>query len=128
MKNRAKCKLCQSIIESFHSTDYVTCSCGEISLDGGSDMIVYANDLNNIIRVDDQGNEIMVKVIDKLSSDVKPLDIENSKPSYEELIQILVNMSKNIEDLPSPALTMPISNYDFGSLISLLIMIFKSKT
>lgn len=127
MKNRAKCKLCQSIIESFHSTDYVTCACGEISLDGGSDMIVYANDLNNIIRVDDQGNEIMVKVIDKLSSDVKPLDIENSKPSYEELVQMLVNMSKNIEDLPSSALTMPISNYDFGSLISLLIMIFKSK-
>ena len=35
MRNRAKCKLCDDIIESVHHHDYITCKCGEISVDGG---------------------------------------------------------------------------------------------
>ena len=37
--NKAKCKLCNSIIESKYRHDYVECSCGEISVDGGKDYL-----------------------------------------------------------------------------------------
>ena len=61
MKNRAKCKLCGSIIESCHPMDYVVCKCGEIELNGGDAMLSRANDYTNFVRVDDLGNEIAVK-------------------------------------------------------------------
>jgi hypothetical protein len=35
--NRAGCRSCGDIIESTHRHDYVTCRCGAISVDGGSD-------------------------------------------------------------------------------------------
>ena len=66
MKNRAKCKLCGDVIESFHSYDYVACRCGEIAVDGGMDNFrCIANDFGNFLRVDDEGNEIVVKVVEK---------------------------------------------------------------
>ncbi|WP_370684743.1 DUF7695 domain-containing protein, partial [Marinilactibacillus psychrotolerans] len=35
LKNKARCKRCDDVIESKHSHDFVTCKCGAISLDGG---------------------------------------------------------------------------------------------
>jgi len=35
--NKAKCTKCGDVIESKHIHDYVSCSCGNISVDGGSD-------------------------------------------------------------------------------------------
>ena len=37
IKNIAKCLLCGDIIESKHTHDYVTCKCGNLSVDGGKD-------------------------------------------------------------------------------------------
>lgn len=34
--NRAKCLTCGDIIVSYHTHDYVTCSCGALSVDGGT--------------------------------------------------------------------------------------------
>lgn len=134
MKNRAKCKLCQSVIESFHVSDYVSCSCGEISIDGGDQYChALAKNWENFLRIDDEDNEITVKVMDKSlddteeTSDVKPLYTEK-KPSRADLIQMLDEMSKSIENLPHQAMTMTVSNYDLGALISLLTLIFKSET
>lgn len=39
VKNAAKCLKCGDIIESIHRHDYVTCSCGNISVDGGTDYL-----------------------------------------------------------------------------------------
>lgn len=36
-RNRAKCLKCGEIIESTHRHDFVTCSCGNLSVDGGLD-------------------------------------------------------------------------------------------
>ena len=36
-RNRAQCAVCKDIIESTYRHDYVTCTCGEISVDGGQD-------------------------------------------------------------------------------------------
>ncbi len=35
--NRIKCLNCKDIIESVNRHDYVTCKCGKVSVDGGSD-------------------------------------------------------------------------------------------
>lgn len=37
--NKAKCLLCQDVIESKHRRDFVTCSCGALSVDGGLDYL-----------------------------------------------------------------------------------------
>jgi len=38
-KNAARCKLCGDIIESKYRNDFVTCSCGNLSVDGGHDYL-----------------------------------------------------------------------------------------
>lgn len=62
--NRAKCLSCGDVITSFNRHDYVTCSCGKLSVDGGQDylrrayndalfveeMCVYDDDPYEIIR------------------------------------------------------------------------------
>lgn len=35
--NKARCKLCGEVIESKHRHDFVTCECGNLSIDGGLD-------------------------------------------------------------------------------------------
>jgi hypothetical protein len=37
MRNRAKCAKCDTVIESKHRHDFVTCYCGSIFVDGGTD-------------------------------------------------------------------------------------------
>lgn len=37
--NAIKCKECGQVIESKHRHDYVTCSCGACSVDGGHDYL-----------------------------------------------------------------------------------------
>jgi hypothetical protein len=37
--NKAKCGVCGDVIESKHRHDFVRCSCGEISVDGGKDYL-----------------------------------------------------------------------------------------
>ncbi len=120
MKNKAKCKLCHSIIESFHDMDYVSCKCGHISVSGGPKMECSAIDWNNFLRVDDQGNEILVKVKD----DVKPLYNEN--PSREDKLKMLDEMIKSYENLPPHALEAPITGYDLVSSLLLVSSILRS--
>jgi len=38
-ENKARCQLCNDIIESKSVHDYVTCSCGKLSVDGGKDYL-----------------------------------------------------------------------------------------
>lgn len=126
MKNSAKCKLCQCIIESFHRYDYVSCKCGEISVDGGSDYFYCnAKDWSNFLRVDDQGNEIMVKV--KGESIEEESDVVNDpvKPSKKQMLDTLDEMIKNIENLPSNAMSTPINHYDLLSFLFLISSIFR---
>jgi hypothetical protein len=122
MKNRAKCKLCESIIESFHDTDYVICKCGHITVSGGQKMECSAIDWANFLRVDDQGNVIIVHVKER---DVKPLD-NGSKPSKEDLLKMLDEMIEGYEKLPDQAKYSPVNHYDMLSALLLVSSIFKS--
>ena len=35
--NKVRCNKCQSVIESKHRHQFVTCECGHVSVDGGKD-------------------------------------------------------------------------------------------
>jgi len=125
LKNSAKCKLCQSIIESFHLHDHVSCKCGEISISGGlQEYKVMCNDWNNFLRVDDMGNEIIVTVKDEEKLDVKPLYIE--KPTREDKLKMLDEMIKSYENLPSHAIQSPVTGYDLVSALLLVKSILES--
>lgn len=120
MRNRAKCKLCNDIIESLSRTNYVSCRCGEIAVDGGTEYyrVAYHN-AENFLRVDDEGNEITVKIEEK-----NPAPVE--KPNKEELIAMLEEMAKNIENLPPHAMSAAISHYDLWSVLTLLTAILRA--
>lgn len=123
MKNRAKCRICQDILESFHRYDYVTCACGEISIDGGNNIFkCSAKDFTNFMRVDDEGNEILVKLVEK-PEHKEP--VEPGKPTRKEQIEMLDAMIKNIENLPQTAMSLPINHYDLYSFMLLISSILK---
>lgn len=115
MKNRAKCKKCNDIIES--EGNYISCKCGEIALDAGDKMRCFANDWDNLVRIDNEGNEI-IPVIKN--------DMLKEKPDKQELIKVLEEMIKNIEELPSTAMLNPITHYDYVSGLLLMLQLFKS--
>jgi len=122
MKNRAKCKLCNDIIESFHRHDFVKCKCEEIYVDGGLDYFrCGAGDWRNFLRVDDEGNEIEVTVQEK--DDVKTEE-PKAKPTKKELLKTLEEMVKTFNELPQEAMMAPITHYDFSSLLSVLLILF----
>jgi len=50
-KNAVKCKKCGDVIESTYRHDFVTCSCGAISVDGGHDYLRRVGDLDGYIEM-----------------------------------------------------------------------------
>lgn len=124
MKNRAKCKLCSSIVESFHFTDYVICKCGEIGVSEGISMKCYAKNYDNFLRVDDEGNEIQVKTISKKE---EKIEMESPLLSKKDRIDMLDSMIKNFESLPQHVMTSPVNHYDLYSFMLLTLDILKSE-
>lgn len=127
MKNRAKCKLCSSIIQSFHSTDIVFCKCGEISVENGDALKCTAKDWGNFLRVDDEGNEIIIQVKDSLTNqETQNHNDTKHIPSKIELLGMLHEMIKSVERLPQHAMNAPITHYDYVSLLILLAALFEA--
>lgn len=123
MRNRAKCKLCTAIIESFHPSDYVFCKCGEISVDGGQALRCFAKDWANFLRVDDDGNEI-VPTIKEAEKEIKG-DI-SSKPTRNDLLNMLDEMIKDVDRLPQHAQTSPASQLDLSASLLLISAILRA--
>lgn len=130
MRNRAKCKLCQEIIESMHRHDYVKCKCGEIFVDGGNDYLkAGATNWENFLRVDDEGNEIIVQVKDKIvpiEDEKEPL-VEDAQNKHIERMKILDDMIENIENLPAAAMSAYVTHYDMASALILIRSIFQNQ-
>lgn len=38
-RNMARCKVCGDVLESKHVHDYVSCKCGAIAIDGGTEYL-----------------------------------------------------------------------------------------
>lgn len=53
-RNRARCKKCGTVVESLHRHDFVTCACGAISVDGGTDYMRRVGDLSLIEEMSDE--------------------------------------------------------------------------
>lgn len=49
IKNAVQCKKCGDIIESTNVHDFVTCSCGACSVDGGHDYLRRCGNLEDMI-------------------------------------------------------------------------------
>lgn len=128
MRNRAKCKLCNSIIESFMRNDYVTCSCGEISVNHGPALWCEARDWINFRRIDDDGNEIPVAYKDKQGQQNDDVGGQEQahKPSTGDLLSMLDEMIKSYDTLPHHAMLSPVSHADHISLLMLVSSLFKS--
>jgi hypothetical protein len=126
VRNRAKCKLCGDILESFHRTDYVQCSCGEIGIDGGDhQFLCETKHWENFLRIDDTGK--VTEVIPQESMIVVADKIHEGKPKKEELLEMLDNMIQNIEDMPEQAMTLPLTHYDGFSILTLVSALFRSE-
>jgi hypothetical protein len=117
MKNRAKCRKCESVIESFYADDYVSCKCNAIYVDGGTAMRCGAYNWDDFLRVDDAGNVI----IPKIQSDIprkennKPNEIVKSK--RQQQLEVINDMITRFESLPQHIMSQPIDHYDFVSLL-----------
>ena len=123
MRNRAKCKLCSSVIESYHRYDEVSCKSGEINISGGNNVLECgAKNWDNFVRVDDFGNEILVKV----EGESKPVEHEY-KQSKADLLKILQSTIDSIEAMPSNAMSQPITHYDMLSMLLLMSSLFNAK-
>jgi len=112
MRNRAKCKRCESVIESLTLGDVVNCKCGEIYVSGGEKLGCGAANWDNFLRVDDEGNIVV------------PTIQEAPKATKEDFLDALDEMIKRIEAMPSNAMIISINHYDFVSLLVLLQSIF----
>ena len=113
MRNRAKCKKCESIIESLNMRDECSCKCGQISVSGGDKMGCAAINWSNFLRVDDEGNIIVPTIQDA------------PKLTKDDLLDALDEMIVKIEAMPPQAMTVAINHYDFASLLMLLSSIFR---
>lgn len=137
MKNRAKCRLCQSIIESFHIHDYVTCKCGQISISGGNDhLFTQAINYSNFLRVDDQGNEIVVQVVDKDTNRFEKQEIEDDKIIQKEdkkkltkaeILDTVNHLIKVYDGMPDISMNSPMTQYDHYSILILISSILSAE-
>lgn len=140
MRNRAKCKICKEIIESFHRHDYVTCKCGEISVNGGTDYCkASARDYANFLRVADDGTEIIPKVIEKSEKipetggelKVEGTTFDPPDPpdppgmSANEILEELQTMVQFVDRIPESVLYSQVTQADFYKALMLICAILR---
>lgn len=126
MRNRAKCKLCGDIIESFLQNDFVTCKCGEISIDGGNYYLrCAARDWRNFIRIDDNGDEVIPKIVEKDQIEESESEISN-KMSRKELLEMFRIMTDKLDELPRHVKQMSPTNADLYSFMLVLSQILEA--
>ena len=57
LTNKAKCLECGEVIESRHRHDFVTCKCGNLSVDGGKDYLKRSFLNNNWLELSESESE-----------------------------------------------------------------------
>lgn len=58
VRNAARCKKCNTFIESKHVHDFVSCDCGSIFVDGGTDYIRRGGDFENMEDLTEFSSEL----------------------------------------------------------------------
>lgn len=108
-----------------HSTDLVLCSCGEIFVDGGDAMKCGANDWSNFLRLDEQGNEVIVKITEK--EVMVKIPEESAQTQLREALEALETLVEHYQELPAQALYAPVTHADLGVVLSLLSLIMRTR-
>jgi hypothetical protein len=123
MINRAKCKLCNKIIELKEIDGLESCDCGEIAFEyRNKGHIAICKRIENLVAIDDEGNEIVVTTVNE------SLPTKNEvKHNRNDLLKILDKMIKDYEELPQSAMSTYITQYDMMSALMLVSEIFKVK-
>lgn len=122
MRNRAKCKLCKTVIEAFYANDYVSCKCGEIAVEGVESLRCFATHWENFLRIDDEGNEIIVNVRNSNMQEKENVE----KPNKKDIIDMLDEMINSYEKLPQHVMMAPITHSDFVSALLLISSILRA--
>ena len=118
MRNRAKCKLCNKIIESFLPNDYVSCECGEIAISGGESFLrSTAKDYGNFLRVKDDGSEVPVQFLDA---------VENKERTTHDILSSLNGIIHSMDRMPDHAMMTGITHVDFRNALITIEEILKS--
>lgn len=118
MPKRAKCKICNTIIESKNNNIIEECKCGQLSIQGGTELIVSVKeDITSFVCVDDEGNEILPK----RKENPEKLD----SPTKEELLETLQHLARSIDELPPHAKFTPVIQSELSSLLALIISLFR---
>lgn len=143
MTDKAKCKLCSTIIEISEDIQGIKiCSCGEIGLGKAlGKLTLIANDFKNIIRIDDDGKEYETRISERRAnkesspeipdssnaekdakgSDMGDTDISPLKPDRESIIEILEAMIQTIEGMPQHARLAPITHADYAWVLGVIV-------
>ena len=122
MRNRAKCKLCNDVIESCYKHDYCVCKCGEIAVDGGQEYRrCVANNKENFIALDDDGNVVEIKEAAKQSDDLQSI---HSLP-IADLPGIIDSAIKETERVVETDISARVTQFDILSILYLLKEIAK---
>lgn len=126
MRNRAKCKVCNVIIESFAWNDHIACKCGEIEIWGGlQNAKCAANKWENFLRIDDQGNEIVPQIV-KNEEEKIDMAIPGEK-TRDDLINIFQQLLDSIEKMSEDALLIPVNHVDLHTYLTVIMEIIKKK-
>ena len=102
MINRAKCLQCESIIESHLPNEMIKCKCGLIAVCDGPAMRMWPTGSLHFVRIDEMGNEVRVKYVDKEAQEGKEENppADNPKPTLDEAIEALERSIEYNEKLP----------------------------
>jgi hypothetical protein len=108
------------VIESLHATDYVKCRCDAIAIDGGPDnYLCYAKDWANFLRVDENGNEIKIKVKNEQNNVKDDHKIRNSDAIFNNGNDSgLVNVHSDKDVRLDKKADIRVPDLDIGSNIS----------
>ena len=117
-RNRAKCGLCLQIIESLHAHDLQVCSCGEISLTGGTTYYkAICKDPKNLLLIDEDGHESTPTFENKQA--ILP-DLKK-----EDLMSMLKLQIDTYDKMSVSERHSPVSTYELQSLAMLIYSILK---
>ena len=129
---RAKCKLCNNIVEIKNRIDMFSCPCGEITIDYITAHMHASlkTDKSNLLFVDEDDNEIVPAswtteqiIIDRK---VEEMGEDVNLGSRRELLSMIDALIHNIDSMPNQGRFAPVTHSDFAELLSLVAALFRS--
>jgi hypothetical protein len=120
MRNRAKCAKCDTIIESKHRHDYVSCKCGAIAVDGGDAYWrMMASDPSDFLRMYDDDTFRSYKDLQEerqkeaaMAVPAAPAPEFEAPLNFDQLMFFLTERLRFWDELPPGAKAKAVDGYD----------------